>query len=224
VSADCVHEEILKSHGIKLSDGKIAETTFISRVFGGYLCNTLTCSECKYSSQTFNHFLDLSLDINSGIATVRDSIRAFTKPEKLSAGNEWKCEKCNKRVCASKQLRVSAPPSVLVIHLKRFSPFGAMFGKINKPVTFDLVLELPYVDLSCQEKGTAIFSFSSVIIVNACPFCHRKCFEGQEIQSDWSCGASRWQCTLWALCCIRQGMKSRPSLLGHGLLVYNVLT
>lgn len=95
---DCMHEEILKANGVKLSDGKIAETTAISRVFGGYLCNTLTCSKCSYASKTYNHFQDVSLDITSGINSVSNALDHFTKPEYLSQGNEWKCEKCQIKV------------------------------------------------------------------------------------------------------------------------------
>ncbi len=95
---DCMHEEVLKANNVKLSDGKIAETTFISRIFGGYICNELNCSKCKYSSKSYNHFLDLSLDINGGINSVSAAVKAFIKPEKLSTGNEWKCEGCKNKV------------------------------------------------------------------------------------------------------------------------------
>ena len=58
-----MHEEVLKAHGLKVSDGRKAETTFVSRIFGGYLCNELKCSECGYCSKTYNHFQDLSLEV-----------------------------------------------------------------------------------------------------------------------------------------------------------------
>lgn len=98
---DCMHEEVLKARGVKTSDGKIAETSMISRVFGGYLCNTLTCGQCQYVSKTFNHFLDMSLDISQGVKSINGAIDAFTKPEYLTAGNEWKCEKCKQKVKVS---------------------------------------------------------------------------------------------------------------------------
>jgi ubiquitin carboxyl-terminal hydrolase 36/42 len=94
---DCIHEEILKSHGLKSnSGGKLVDTTLIGRIFGGYLCNELKCSTCSYKSRTYNHFQDLSLDLHSG--SVEESIKAFVKPEVLGKGNEWKCDKCNRKV------------------------------------------------------------------------------------------------------------------------------
>jgi ubiquitin carboxyl-terminal hydrolase 36/42 len=52
---DCMHEEILKAHGVKLSD-KNSDTTMINRIFGGKLRNELKCPKCGYSSKTFNNF------------------------------------------------------------------------------------------------------------------------------------------------------------------------
>lgn len=95
---DCMHEEVLKANRIPTNDPKLSETTFISRIFGGYLCNTLSCPKCKYTSKTFNHFQDISLDINDGINSVNAAVQAFVKPEYLSAGNEWQCDKCKARV------------------------------------------------------------------------------------------------------------------------------
>ena len=133
---DCMHEEILKANRIKVSHGKIAESTFISRIFGGYLCNELKCDECKYCSRTLNHFQDLSLEVTGGISSIEDALRAFLKPERLGAGNEWLCGGCDKKVKATKQMKINETPSVLVLHLKRFS-FGGSFGKINKAIKFE---------------------------------------------------------------------------------------
>ena len=33
-----------------------------------------------------------------GISSISDAIASFLKPEHLSAGNEWKCDKCLQRV------------------------------------------------------------------------------------------------------------------------------
>ncbi|KAJ1401111.1 hypothetical protein B484DRAFT_339022, partial [Ochromonadaceae sp. CCMP2298] len=135
---DCMHEEVLKARSVKISDGKIAETSMVSRIFGGYLCNTLACSKCAHVSRTYNHFQDLSLDITNA-KSVAQAIDAFTRAETLSAGNEWKCDKCSLKTRAQKQMFVSQAPNVLVLHLKRFS-FGNMQGKLTKPVQFGVEL------------------------------------------------------------------------------------
>jgi len=34
----------------------------------------------------------------TGISSISDAIASFLKPEHLSVGNEWKCDKCLQRV------------------------------------------------------------------------------------------------------------------------------
>ena len=93
-----MHEEVLRAHRVKTSDGAIAETTFIARIFGGSLCNELRCKNCNNVSRTVNHFQDLSLEIAGKIGNLKDAISAFTAPEILGNGNEWLCDGCKKRV------------------------------------------------------------------------------------------------------------------------------
>ena len=82
---DCMHEEILKSYGVKTQDnnGKLAETTLIFRIFGGLLRNELKCLKCNHSSKTFNSFLDLSLEITKGVTSLSSAIKAFTQVHKF---------------------------------------------------------------------------------------------------------------------------------------------
>ena len=94
-----MHEDILKAFQIKPSHGKISETTFISRIFGGYLRNQLRCPLCNYTSKTYNHFQDLSIDLaHPSIKSMESALAAFFKEEKLCNGNEWRCDSCKKRV------------------------------------------------------------------------------------------------------------------------------
>ena len=144
---DCMHEEILKAHGVKLSDGDVAETTFISRIFGGKLCSELRCDQCRYTSRTYNYYQDLSLEVSGSISSVDEAMKAFLKPEKLTKENAWRCDGCKKHVQASKQMSVWEAPNVLVVHLKRFT-FGK--GKINKPVEYTEFLSVSERSLQAQ--------------------------------------------------------------------------
>ena len=98
---DCMHEELLKHNNVKVQDGAIAETTFIFRIFGGSLRNELKCSVCHHSSCTYNPFLDLSLELTKGVTSVPGALKAFAQVERLTAGNEWHCEKCKRKVQVS---------------------------------------------------------------------------------------------------------------------------
>ena len=155
---------------------RLDETTFIHRTFGGYFRSQVRCTRCDYKSNTYDPFLDLSLEVSKhSCNSVMDALRDFTRKEKLDNENRWKCSGCKKHVCATKQLTVFRPPLVLCLQLKRFAFSGGMgvfggfsgFGagkKISKPINFPSVLELPLSDgRSCRYAltGTVIHLGSS---------------------------------------------------------------
>lgn len=74
-------------------DVRIQETTFVHQVFGGYTCSSVTCTNCKYSSRTYEAILDLSLEISSGVSSIEQALARFTAEETLSGANKYNCEK-----------------------------------------------------------------------------------------------------------------------------------
>ena len=140
-------------------DPKLAETTWVHQIFGGRLRSRVTCGECDYNSDTLDRILDLSIDI-FGVNSVRDALRKFVAVDHLKGANKYKCEKwvplvergislsqlhdrCKKSVLAEKQFTIHEAPTVLTIHLKRFSPMGR---KIGHPIRYDERLSLqPYM-------------------------------------------------------------------------------
>eukprot|EP00606_Chrysophyceae_sp_TOSAG23-5_P001575 GSChrysophyteH2.ASY1.ANO1.865.1 assembled CDS len=134
----CVQDELLAIHKTKLSDKK-AETTFISRCFGGTLASELQCpnSQCRYISRTTSYTHDLSLDLTA--RSVKQCLAQFCHTETLKKGNEWQCSECKKKVLATKRFKVLNAPNVLVLHLKRFT-YG--LDKISRHIEFDLKLEI----------------------------------------------------------------------------------
>ncbi|CAN0112232.1 unnamed protein product [Ectocarpus sp. 4 AP-2014] len=128
---------------------RLAETTPIHRVFGGYLRSQLKCSECGFCSDTFDPFMDLAMNVekvdSSGVPmnerSLQAALRRFTAPETLGAGNEWKCGGCNKLVEAEKNLSVFKPPNALVFQLKRFG-FTNRPRKVKDHISFGDKLNL----------------------------------------------------------------------------------
>lgn len=109
----------------KLPISRLDETTLIHRLFGGYLRSQMHCPKCDYRSNTYDPYMDLSLEIsNSKVDSLEKALKQFTKVEKLDKDNRWKCSGCHKHVCARKQLSIFRPALTLIIHLKRFS-FGS---------------------------------------------------------------------------------------------------
>lgn len=128
--------------GYKKVEQRVAETSVVHRIFGGYLRSQVKCLNCKHESNTYDPFLDLSLEVVQA-DSVSEALSDFTTAEVLDQDNKYLCAKCKRKVRARKQLTVFQAPNVLAIHLKRFQ-FSMMGigGKINKPIRFAESLNL----------------------------------------------------------------------------------
>ncbi|KAJ3533085.1 hypothetical protein NMY22_g7477 [Coprinellus aureogranulatus] len=123
-------------------DPKLAETTWVHKIFGGRLRSRVTCQSCGYNSDTYDRILDLSLDIFK-CDTVKEALKKFVAIDFLKGADKYKCEKCKKPVTAEKRFTIHEAPIVLTVHLKRFSPLGR---KIGHQVEYDERLNLqPYM-------------------------------------------------------------------------------
>ena len=58
--------------------GRVAETSFVHQIFGGYLRSQVMCPACKYKSNTYDPFLDLSLGLGNGGTSVTKALKTFT--------------------------------------------------------------------------------------------------------------------------------------------------
>ncbi|TKS90028.1 Ubiquitin carboxyl-terminal hydrolase 42 [Collichthys lucidus] len=134
--------------GSKL-DRQTQATTFIHQVFGGYLRSRVKCLNCKAVSDTFDPFLDITLEIKTA-PSVSKALEQFVKPEQLDGENAYKCTKCKKMVAASKRFTIHRSANVLTLSLKRFANFSG--GKITKDVKYPEYLDLrPFMSQSQGE-------------------------------------------------------------------------
>ena len=175
---DSVNEGELNQSGIfphksgwrdRLPIPRLDETTFVHRVFGGYLRSQVKCTSCGFCSNTYDPFLDLSLEVSrKSCHSVAGAFAEYTRKEQLDAQNKWRCSGCKKRVRAIKQLTVFRPPLSLCVQLKRFSYSAGFAGfsgfggggsgkKISKPIQFPARMKLPLSDgRSCAYALTGI--------------------------------------------------------------------
>lgn len=137
---DAMQRTCLRKAHLKQESHPLASTTFIHRLFGGKLKNTLKCAKCQYVSERYDDFLDLSLEINNGISSVKGALRHFTATETLDDSNAWKCSSCQRLSRAEKGMTIDTCPNVLVVQLKRFD--GMFGGKIKKHIEFGTTLDL----------------------------------------------------------------------------------
>ncbi|EGG03793.1 uncharacterized protein MELLADRAFT_78495 [Melampsora larici-populina 98AG31] len=117
---------------------KDKEATFIHRMFAGKFRSRVTCQHCEGTSDTFDTFLDLSLDIGEA-NNVPNALRKLRKLDLLKGANQYKCEKCKRLRDAKKELSVHEAPPILTLHIKRFNFRGK---KINKRIQFSDSLDL----------------------------------------------------------------------------------
>ncbi|XP_069726482.1 ubiquitin carboxyl-terminal hydrolase 42 [Phaenicophaeus curvirostris] len=149
-------------------------TTLIYQIFGGYLRSRVKCLNCKAVSDTYEPFLDITLDIKA-VTSVTRALEQFVKPEQLDGENSYKCSKCKKMVPASKRYTIHRSSNVLTISLKRFANFTG--GKINKDVKYPEYLDLrAYMSQAIGEP--LIYALYAVLVHSGfnCNAGHYLCF------------------------------------------------
>ncbi|XP_054454761.1 ubiquitin carboxyl-terminal hydrolase 42 isoform X2 [Anoplopoma fimbria] len=171
--------------GTKL-DRQTQATTFIHQVFGGYLRSRVKCLNCKAVSDTFDPFLDITLEIKTA-PSVSKALEQFVKPEQLDGENAYKCTKCKKMVTASKRFTIHRNSNVLTLSLKRFANFSG--GKITKDVKYPEYLDLrPFMSQSQGEPQ--VYGLYAVLVHSgfSCHaghyFCYIKASNGQWYQMN----------------------------------------
>ncbi|KAM3194778.1 hypothetical protein ACQJBY_071060 [Aegilops geniculata] len=137
---ESMHKCCLPS-GVPSESASAYEKSLVHRIFGGRLRSQVRCTRCSHCSNTYDPFLDLSLDIGKATTLVR-ALQNFTEDELLDGGQkQYQCERCRQKVVAKKRFTIDTAPNVLTVHLKRFSPFRPR-EKIDKKVDFQPVLDL----------------------------------------------------------------------------------
>ncbi|KAJ8894017.1 hypothetical protein PR048_006627 [Dryococelus australis] len=118
------------------------------------------------SDSSWSHTLAQRYQCEEGDTSVQSCLSQFTAVELMTGNNKVGCENCTQRINqgkegkmvytnATKQLLVSAPPAVLILHLKRFQVLRAIFRKISCHVRFPMVLDLaPICSVKCKESPT----------------------------------------------------------------------
>jgi len=109
------------------------------------------------SHADWNNTLAPRLQCADGELSVQSCLNNFTSVELMTGNNKVGCEACTERINgkkgktvytnATKQFLISSPPTVLILHLKRFQMGGTGFRgmgfrKITKHVTFPLILDI----------------------------------------------------------------------------------
>ncbi|XP_046323728.1 ubiquitin carboxyl-terminal hydrolase 21-like [Marmota monax] len=128
---------LMWKHYLEREDSKIVD------LFAGQLKSCRMCQACGYHSMTFEVFFDLSLPIpKEGFSgekvSLWDCFNLFTKEEEIELENAPVCDRCCQKTQSTKKLTIQRFPSILVLHLNRFSTSQGTITKISVDVDFPL--------------------------------------------------------------------------------------
>jgi ubiquitin C-terminal hydrolase len=100
--------------------------------------STIVCHECEESSAKTETEHYLALSIAGG--TLKDCLAQYMQGEELTGTEQYRCSYCNAKHDATKTLKVTSLPDILVLQLKRYTGTTAI-TKNTTPVSFPLVLD-----------------------------------------------------------------------------------
>lgn len=106
--------------------------TIIDIIFGGYFLSSVQCQKCKFKSEHFEPFFDLSLAITDPIKNIRVAISNFFSNAILDGDNKFMCQRCTKvnakktYEAGIKSTKIAVPSNILTLHLKRFEANSSM--------------------------------------------------------------------------------------------------
>ncbi|KAJ1687191.1 hypothetical protein LUZ63_018581 [Rhynchospora breviuscula] len=117
--------------------------TWVHKCFQGILTNETKCLRCETVTARDETFFDLSLDIEQN-SSITSCLKNFSSTETLNAEDKFFCDKCCSLQEAQKRMKIKKPPSILVIHLKRFKYIEQLgrYKKLAYRVVFPLELKL----------------------------------------------------------------------------------
>lgn len=107
----------------------------IIKMLYGQIISTIVCEECNYTSYKFDSFSTLSVDIVSEQCSLKECFNYVNAEEKME---NWKCDKCAKKVKSNKSISLWSLPEILIIHLKRFKVEGNSYKKNKSYVKFPI--------------------------------------------------------------------------------------
>ncbi|KAM4798198.1 ubiquitin carboxyl-terminal hydrolase 21-like [Urocitellus parryii] len=130
--ADLMWKHYLEREGSQMVD-----------LFAGQLRSCRMCQACGSHSMTFEVFFDLSLPIpqdrfSGEKVSLWDCFHLFTKEEEIELENAPVCDPCGQKTQSTKKLTIQRFPSILVLHLNRFSSSQGTINKISLDVDFPL--------------------------------------------------------------------------------------
>ncbi|TMX04826.1 hypothetical protein EJD97_004593 [Solanum chilense] len=158
---ESMHKCCLPS-GVPSESPSAYEKSLVHKIFGGRLRSQVQCMQCKFCSDKFDPFLDLSLEILRADSLLK-ALDHFTARELLDGGQrQYQCQQCKQKVKATKRLTIDRAPHVLTVHLKRFGSH-VPGQKIDKKIHYGPTLDLKHF-VSDTYSGELKYTLYGVLV------------------------------------------------------------
>ncbi|CAL2047811.1 unnamed protein product [Caenorhabditis brenneri] len=110
----------------------------VNQLLGGISVSEIRCLTCGESSATFEENTIVSVELTSTSSCSLDNcLRSHFSSTKLDGDSCWNCPKCKQPRASTRTSKLWQPPTILVIHLKRFALYNGDYEKNTAPVTFE---------------------------------------------------------------------------------------
>lgn len=140
-------------------------TSILSDLFCGQLRSEIICHTCRHRSLCFDVFWDLSLPIPKHKSNLSDCLRSYTEAEELIEEDAYYCCQCKTHRAVTKHISFYRLPSILVIHLKRFSYTSYSREKMNTAIHYPITgLDLKeYCALDAIIEGSTLYDLCGMV-------------------------------------------------------------
>lgn len=141
----------LKVEGIK-SWAKFFEDSYsyIIKNFYSEMLTFTSCPECDYITTNHEPCMVIILDLDNSYKTFYDCLNEYVKKYTFDVNNEWKCDKCEQKVCPQKKTTFWDLSPVLIFQIKQYT----LKGKINNHIDFPETLDMNDYCVNIKKKDT----------------------------------------------------------------------
>ncbi|KAJ3677250.1 hypothetical protein LUZ60_002974 [Juncus effusus] len=169
---DRIHDNLVEDQHKSHNNGQ-GECCIAHRVFSGILRSDVICTQCGFTSTTFDPCIDISLDLDSSqtlnnnnknnnhtnnnnnkqnqivSTTLMRCLEKFTRAERLDNEQKFYCQKCKDKKESLKQMSIKRLPLIISFHIKRFEHVKKNLRKVDSCLQFPFQLDMsPYLSSS----------------------------------------------------------------------------
>ncbi|KAI3431674.1 hypothetical protein D9Q98_004721 [Chlorella vulgaris] len=130
----------------------------------GYLTVCQSCQQPSDSSARSDSFYEVDVPVK-GFRSLQDSLNSMLMPETMEGDNQYSCERCMKKVDATRQLELRCLPPMLSFSLQRFVFDYAKMDRVKVSDKFAFPLTLDLAPIMCRPPSPdLVYQLEAIMI------------------------------------------------------------